>query len=437
MAQNEHVLRQWMMEQEAQAQQQEYALNKSRQGLASNLNPGLLAGGGAPRHQQLQNRMQSLTGPMYPDGRQTQNEIRSGTGIRPNYPTPELKMHKGEVSPSRQPAQQIGLLDDARQYARGLVPEAVRDGLMNAQTWMRGGEARTPVSSEDVTNKSATELLINGYDRENMEGSGTDPLGIVTRNWGLVDDTGKKPAATARNNRIAMAMFKDASGNGRPLSNLSRDEQREVAASVMGETEKELRNYADPSGVKIYDYLPPQYQALVLDAKFHTGITFKNLMRASLNHMVNPTPENLRKVTEESKRGSASQRRTLAHGYDNRVAKLFNSVGLPFDASALPSESVSADFKGMNYPAQESVGNFIGNRWGGPQPYERPITAPPEMYNPPDATMTLTKPFPITSSTRQSPPNLGLGQRAGGTYGDADMQRMVALSQQLQNQSVA
>ena len=55
----------------------------------------------------------------------------------------------------------------------------------------------------------------------------------------------------------------------------------------------------------------------------------------------------------------------------------------------------------------------------------------------PDATMTLTKPFPITSSTRQSPPNLGLGQRAGGTYGDAEMQRMVALSQQLQNQSVA
>jgi hypothetical protein len=242
MAQNEHVLRQWMMEREAQAQQQEYALNKSRQGLASNLNPGLLAGGGAPRHQQLQSRMQSLTGPMYPDGRQTQNDIRGGTGIRPNYPTPELRQHRGEVSQSNTPPRNIGLLDDARQYARGLVPEAVRDGLMNAQTWRRGGEARTPVSSEDVTNKSATELLINGYDRENMEGSGTDPLAI---------------------------------------------------------------------------------------------------------------------------------------------------------------------------------------------------TAPPEMYNPPDATMTLTKPFPITSSTRQSPPNLGLGQRAGGTYGDAEMQRMVALSQQLQNQSVA
>ena len=76
-----------------------------------------------------------------------------------------------------------------------------------------------------------------------------------------------------------------------------------------------------------------------------------------------------------------------------------------------------------------------------PQPMQmmnnRSITAPPEMYNPPDSTMTLTKPFPITSSTRQPQPNLGFAQKSGGTYGDADMQRMVALSQQLQNQSVA
>jgi hypothetical protein len=78
----------------------------------------------------------------------------------------------------------------------------------------------------------------------------------------------------------------------------------------------------------------------------------------------------------------------------------------------------------------------MDSQFGAPQtmPSAKPV----------DATMTLTKPFPGTNAApepeaayQQPQPNLGFAQRSGGTYSDDEMQRMVALSQQLQNNYTA
>ena len=389
MPQNEEVARQWMMEQEAIANKKQYILNKRRQGLASNLHPGLLSSNGPERDKQLSDRMRSLTGPMYLDGKQIRNEIQSGLGIRPNYPTPELKMHQGEVHPMRQPVQQIGLLDNAKQYVRGLVPDAVRDGLMNAQNWMRG-------KTEDQPKDFISFLKRAEGDSPYQHGFSIDPRadGKVQINYGYgveADDEVLDIVASMVQNDTPQDQIKDV------ILRHGVEKRRKSAG---------LKFDANTSETQIpFNQQPESVQELLTELQFNTkgGIGgWPNLVEAAKDGDYNKVRQEM--FLDESGPGAA-QRNSFREQY--------------FTVDKMAASQATQPMQMMN---------------------NRSITAPPEMYNPPDATMTLTKPFPIPepeAAYQQPQPNLGFAQRSGGTYSDDEMQRMVALSQQLQNNYTA
>jgi hypothetical protein len=257
---------------------------------------------------------------------------------------------------------------------------------------------------------SAPQLVADALPIMEGDTDHTDHLGINTSAYGLVDDLAKNPSATKRNNKVAKKLF------GKKIKDLTSEEKRSVAVQILDNLDAKLNDYKDlETGEYTYRHLDPQHKSLVLDAKWHTGSTYKNLMSDALNHQYNPDEANTAAMTRESRRKAGGKNKK---GLDNRVARLFDSVGMPVDYNSIPLSDM-----GPQIPPQH-IGGATSNVNMQPsfqQAQEQMATPDHKM------TMSISPPAQIPFS---APPN-PYGN-AGGGYADADMQRMVALSQQLQ-----
>ena len=145
-----------------------------------------------------------------------------------------------------------------------------------------------------------------------------DEKGILTSSHGLVIDP-KRKAAYERNKKVAKKL-------GFDIENLSNPEARLVAAEVSDDVSFDLgKDLGDK-----YNTLPPNSQALIIDAKFNTGKTYTDLTDALINYEnkkdigTDERRDSLRKVIAESRRTTDGK---TTKGLDNRVAKLIFSLG--------------------------------------------------------------------------------------------------------------
>ena len=143
-----------------------------------------------------------------------------------------------------------------------------------------------------------------------------DQKNIKTAPYGVVIDP-KRTAAYTKNKEVADRF-------GYDLNKLTKSQAlvvaSEVADDVSGNLGREL-------GTK-YNKLSPQSQALVIDAKFNTGTTYKDLVNALTKYEKAPSNETLKDVIAESRRTVKEDGVTKTSvGQDNRVAKLIFSLG--------------------------------------------------------------------------------------------------------------
>ena len=147
-----------------------------------------------------------------------------------------------------------------------------------------------------------------------------DHLGIGTRAFGLVDDMKLGKGATVSNNAKAQSLYK------KDLKDLTTDQKLGVARGRAGDMHKGLVKELG----KAYVDLPANLQLLVLDAKWNTGVTYKDLTKALTSYAKNPTPENTASVVRQSRRLSEGKPHK---GLDNRAAKLLAHSGIITDPS--------------------------------------------------------------------------------------------------------
>ena len=144
-----------------------------------------------------------------------------------------------------------------------------------------------------------------------------DERGILTAGWGVVIDP-KQTKAYNRSKRVAEEL-------GFDITNLKKNQYRPLAEAVVKDVDKDLQTEL---GEK-YKNLSPLSKALVVDAKYHTGETYKKLTRALPKYEKNKSRENLKKVIADSRRTVKNDKgkKVPTAGLDNRVVKLLFGLG--------------------------------------------------------------------------------------------------------------
>lgn len=145
----------------------------------------------------------------------------------------------------------------------------------------------------------------------------TDMVGIKTAPLGLVIDEKKNPSAYRANKKIA-----DSLGIAFD-STLNEDDAKKIVRGVLATNDAVLSK-----SIPSYAALQPKHKAIVLDAKYNTGVNFANLAKALSDYEGNPTEELKAKIVAESRRSSKGK---YVPGLDNRVAKLLHSKGIIAD----------------------------------------------------------------------------------------------------------
>jgi GH24 family phage-related lysozyme (muramidase) len=203
MPQNEHVLRQWMDEQDNIARQRTYAEDKRRLGLATTLNRGLLSEQGGERRGQLDARMNAMyqAGPMAMDGQQTTNDIFAGPGIRPNYPTPDLKMHRGEVFP---PASAVPSPIGLSEVGQLQIDEGFRSFMYQDKT-----------NVDDITGRESVKTIGYGFNMEKDGAKGILKKAGITKSWDklLSGEVGLTKAEARQLQTQESSMFRNMAKN--------------------------------------------------------------------------------------------------------------------------------------------------------------------------------------------------------------------------------
>lgn len=141
----------------------------------------------------------------------------------------------------------------------------------------------------------------------------TDHLGIKTNAYGVVNDSKAHPSATRRNNKVA-------EGLGIDLKTATPGQSKEVAREIVNRIETKLQKT-----VPNWDTLSKNSQEFIIDAKFNTGDTFKNLPKALEKFQDNPNKETLKAVGASARRKAGGKH---TKGMDNRVAKIMIKQGL-------------------------------------------------------------------------------------------------------------
>ena len=138
-----------------------------------------------------------------------------------------------------------------------------------------------------------------------------DHLGIGTNAYGVVNDMNKNPTATRFNRKIAEDL-------GINLNTATPNENLRVAQEVLSRYEQQLA-----TEVPNWEQLSPQGKALVLDAKYNTGVTYRKLPEAILRYEAGDEAA-IADVVRESRRLSNGKPHK---GLDNRVARLLTKMG--------------------------------------------------------------------------------------------------------------
>lgn len=146
-----------------------------------------------------------------------------------------------------------------------------------------------------------------------------DQKGIKTTPYGLVIDEAKGAAAYAKNKSVADKLGIVLDGNITPEDSLK------VASGVAQEYTEALEK-----AIPAYKDISPKAQSIVLDAKYNTGVNYKDLT-AALKNFEETGDEKYRKVIVRQSRRmwtpEGESKKEFSVGLDNRVAKLLYAKG--------------------------------------------------------------------------------------------------------------
>lgn len=189
------------------------------------------------------------------------------------------------------------------------------NGIKDLNTLQVGQDIKTTAPATPVQ----TEIDYAVNIMPSLEGTAahTDMVGIKTAPLGLVVDQSKNPSAYTANKKVA-----DSLGISFD-STLTVDDAKQIVRGVLAENNTMLSK-----SIPSYSTLKPQHKAIVLDAKYNTGVNFPSLSKALSDYEKNPTEELKSKIVTESRRTSKGKYNT---GLDNRVAKLLHSNGIISD----------------------------------------------------------------------------------------------------------
>lgn len=140
-----------------------------------------------------------------------------------------------------------------------------------------------------------------------------DHLGIKTNAYGVVNDPINKPKLTAYNRKVAKKL-------GIDLDTATPAESKKVATAI---TQKISNTLAKQ--VPNWGKLTPESRVYVIDAKYNTGQTYKQLPKLLEQYQATPTPELLKKVGNAARRKAGGKN---TKGMDNRVARIMVHQGL-------------------------------------------------------------------------------------------------------------
>ncbi len=133
-----------------------------------------------------------------------------------------------------------------------------------------------------------------------------DHLGIKTKAYGLVNDIINNPSATRTNQQAAKSL-------GLDLDTATPEQSKQIAKAIFTSLEKQLRKE-----LPNWDNLSDEGKALVLDAKYNTGVTYKKLAKA-----IEDYESLLPAVVRQSRRLSNG---SPHKGLDNRAARLLTQM---------------------------------------------------------------------------------------------------------------
>ena len=162
-------------------------------------------------------------------------------------------------------------------------------------------------------------LLEGEKDHIDTESKASDD--INTYAFGTVYDlkhSDKEVRNTSKaNNLVSNNLF------GKDIDELNQDQKLTLAKGIANTHHQTLLK--NKTIGEAYNKLPPHLQLLVLDAKWNTGVTYKNLIKALTSYAKNKTPKNTASVVKQSRRLSGGKPHK---GLDNRAATLLEHVGI-------------------------------------------------------------------------------------------------------------
>ena len=160
---------------------------------------------------------------------------------------------------------------------------------------------------------TAAELFIDVTATLESTKNHVDHLGIKTNAYGVVNDPVNKPKLTAHNRKIAKSVGVD-------LDTATPEESKKVAVAIIQRISNTLSKT-----VPNWDKLTPESRVYMIDAKYNTGQTLKQLPKLLEQYQSNPTPELLKKVGAAARRKAGGKN---TKGMDNRVARIMVHQGL-------------------------------------------------------------------------------------------------------------
>ncbi len=165
-----------------------------------------------------------------------------------------------------------------------------------------------------ISSRSGAVGRMVGFINE-LEGTSdhVDHLGIATKAYGVVNDMANNPSATRQNRRVAESL-------GIDLDTATPEQSKQVAEAVFDSLAQGLERQL-PNWSKLSD----EGKALILDAKYNTGVTYRNLAKAVEAYESSDTKsrELLARVVRESRRLSEG---APHRGLDNRAARLLTEM---------------------------------------------------------------------------------------------------------------
>lgn len=167
-------------------------------------------------------------------------------------------------------------------------------------------------------------LVLNEWTEGREEHTDNTADGIRTSAYGVVIDPNLDPKSAAgkafiRNKQVAEKL-------GFDIEELTNEQAREVAGTIIEEDTLKLSKQIDG-----WDDLEMPYKLFLMDAKFNTGVTYKQFAKQALKYQDDPTEDNLRALIKQSTRKQQIEKgkpSVRTEGLDNRSTKILLAGGV-------------------------------------------------------------------------------------------------------------